>query len=307
VTGQPLFSCHAARIESESGGILIDSLTFETDHSTVALVGAWEPFIALLTGGATAVSGKAEVFGLRPDRAVFDNRLALSLREPPLPDKPTSLEHLTASARLLGLGKRDARREAERAIERLGLGVLTKRRLQTLNDVERRAIGLAHVLIGGPQAILVERPFEALSDDHADGLAALLDEAGKGRKVAVVSSAPGTSGPERSYVERAEHVVVLAGSAVIASGPPGEVMGPSRRFVVWATREARAFEAVLGERGLARVVGRIGGTSAGGDAARLIVEVPEGAGPEVLVDAAVQARAPLVELLPVGLAVRPRT
>jgi ABC-type multidrug transport system ATPase subunit len=305
--GGPLFSCQAARVEAENGSILIDSLTFETDHATIALVGAWEPFVALLTGSATLVSGRAQVFGLPPDRAVFDNRLALSLREPPLPDKPTALEHLTASARLLGLGKRDARREALRSLERLGLGLFAKRRLQTLGDVERRALGLAHVLLGEPQAILVERPFEALDDHAADRLAVLLDEAGKGRKMAVVSSAPAGTGPERRYVERAEHVVALAGSAVVASGPPGDVLGPSRRYVVWATREARAFEALLEERGGARVVERVGGTAhhvGGEDAARLVIELPEGAGPELLIEAAVQARAPLVELLPVALAVR---
>jgi ABC-type multidrug transport system ATPase subunit len=303
VTSAPLFSFRAARIESRDGAVLAPSLSFETDASRVVLAGSWEPLLSLLTGGASVGHGEASVFGMRPDRAAFENRLALGLREPPFPDKPTPLDHLAQSARMIGMSKREALREADRALEGVGLASLRKRKLQTLREVERRALSVAHATLGSPAALLVDRPFEGLDDGSAERLAAAIVRVAEGRRlVLVLLSAPPSDGPEYGFIERAEYVAIATGGAVVAEGRPPDVLGPSRRYVIAALHGATALATALESRGVK--VAHLPGSDPGVGPVRLVVELPEGGEPRIIASAALEAEAPLVELAPVGLSVR---
>ena len=309
MTDAPLFAFRAARIESPSArsrsypesGVLAPSLTFETDAARVVLAGAWDPLLALLSGKAAVTGGDAAVFGLRPDRAVFENRLALALREPPFPDKPTPLSHLTQSARMLGMGKRDAVREAERALQSMGLAWAAKHKLQALREVERRALSVAHATLGSPAALLVDRPFEGLDDLPAERLAVAIERVAEGRRLVMVLGSTPSDGPEHGFIARAGYIAVAKGGTVTAQGRPGDVLGPDRRYVVAALRGAAALAAALEGRGVK--VAHLP-HDAGGGPARLVVELPEGSEPTVIASAALQAEAPLVELAPIGLSVR---
>jgi ABC-type multidrug transport system ATPase subunit len=302
VTGAPLFSFRAARIESPDGAVLSPSLTFETDASRVVLAGAWEPLLSLLTGRARVSQGDASVSGLRPDRAAFENQLALALRDPPFPDKPTPLDHLVQSARMLGMSKREAVREADRALESLGLAPFRKRKLRTLREIERRALSVAHATLGSPAALLIDRPFEGLDDGSAERLAAAIERVAEGRRLVVLLSAPPSDGPEYGLIERAEYVAIATDGAVVAEGRPFDVLGPSRRYVVAVLQGATALTAALESRGVK--VAHLAGSDPGGDRARLVVELPEGGETGVIASAALEAAAPLIELAPVGLAAR---
>jgi len=300
VSTAPLFSFREARIEAPGGGVLAPALTFQTDAERVVLVGAWDPLIALLTGRAGLGSGHAEVLGEKADRAVFDNRMALALREPAFPEKPTPHEYLTSSARLIGMGKRDAAKEADRALETLGLTPLRKKKLKDVAETDRRILALAHAILGAPTAILVERPFESLDDGSVERLAVALEKAGSGRRLVVVLGAPGGAGPEQRFVARAGHAVVSAEGVVVSQGRPEDVFGPSRRYVVWVTRQAASLESVLVSRGLGVV--RLAGD--GADDARLVVDLGKDGTSDAIRDAAVTADAPVIELSPMGLSVR---
>jgi ABC-type multidrug transport system ATPase subunit len=302
VTSAPLFSFRAARIESPDGAILAPSLSFETDASRVVLAGSWEPLLSLLTGSASVGHGEASVFGLRPDRAAFENRLALALRDPPFSDKPTPLDHLAQSARMLGMSKREAVREADRALEGVGLTSLRKHKLRTLREVERRALSVAHATLGSPSALLVDRPFEGLDDGSAERLATAIVRVAEGRRLVLVLSALPGDGPEYGFIERAEYVAIASEGTVVAEGRPPEVLGPSRRYVIAALHGATALATALESRGVK--VAHLPGSDPGAGPARLVIELPEGCEPRVIASAALEAEAPLVELAPVGLSVR---
>lgn len=302
MTAAPLFSFRAARIQSPNGDALSPGLTFETDAARVVLVGPWEPLVSLLTGRAAVTSGSAAVLGRPPERAAFENRLSLALSDPPFPEKPTPLEHLTQSARLLGLGRREAGREAERALESFGLGHVRKRKLKTLGELERRTLSLAHATLGSPEALLADDPLEGLDDASAEHLAASVERAAEGRRLVVILRAPGHGGPEHRFVERAGYAAVAVGGAVVAEGAPADVLGPSRGYVLSVLRGAEALAAALKSRGIEV---RQSSEGASGDAGgRLLVELPDGGDTAAVLAAALEAGVPLVELAAVGLSAR---
>jgi ABC-2 type transport system ATP-binding protein len=294
----PFFSFREARLETRSGQVLLDSVSFETDAARVALVGSFAPFVALATDRAVLGGGRAEFFGRAPARAVYDNLVGVALHDATFPARTSALDYLTSSARLLALGRRDARRESERALESLGLSALKKKKFDALALAEHRALGIAHTTLGSPPAILVERPFEGLDDAAAERLAAVLDRAADGRRLAIVLSSPSGSGPEARYVQTADYVVVAASGRVVTAGAPATVLRPSLRYVLFATRGANALSTLLEERGIG--VRRLGSASDGAEAARFVVELPEGSTTDVLIDAALRAEAPLIELSPIG-------
>lgn len=300
----PLFSFEAARIDSPEGDLLARSLTFETDAARVVLAGAWEPLLALLTGKAAIGDGRGAVLGRAPDRVVFENRLALALREPPFPEDPTPLDHLTRSARLIGMSERDAAREADSALSSVGLAPLRKHKLRTLLELEKRLLSLAHATLGAPEVLLIDRPFDAIDDSSSDRLAEVIERVAEGKKLVLVAGSPACDGPEGNFVMGADHVVVARDGIVVAAGAPRDVLLPTR-YVLAAARGGTALAGALRARGFKVAVS--GENAAETGPTRLVVEVPDGAGTAGIASAALEADAPLLEIAPAGLSAREGT
>jgi len=292
----PLLRCSDARIDAQ-GSVLLDALTFEADGARVGLLGAFGPLFRLLARNAELSRGTVDVLGCPASEAAGKNQIGLAPLDPVLPEPWTVIEYLTASAGLLGLSRRAAARTARDALELVGTAGLAKRKITTLATAERRAVLIAHAVVGRPPAIFVERPLSGLSDQDAGVVQKVLELATHGRRLIVSVETPAGVGPELNLLTVMDRVAVMEGSAVVAVGPPAEALKPSPRCVVFTTKHAPALVKLLVDRGLR--VERSEDESA--EAGRLVVHLPEGATTMTIVDAALEVEAPLLEMVSVGL------
>lgn len=292
-----LLGASDARIDV-GGATLVEGLSFQAEGRAVAIVGDASPLFQLFSSRAELRRGSVDVLGHPGASAVRDSVLGIVPSELVLPPRWTVTEYLTESARLLGIGRRDAAARATSAIERLELGPLARRALSVLGPFERRAVGLAQATLGAPRAIAIESPFDGLPDTLEAPLARLIERAAEGRSLVVSFLAPATVGAAAELAARADHAVVLHGSRVVASGPPASVLVPSRQYTVWAARAVTALAESLGAQGA-----RVERPYTAGDAAdsgRLVVRLPDGASTRLILDAALAAEAPILELVAVG-------
>jgi ABC-type Na+ transport system ATPase subunit NatA len=210
----PLLRCRGARIEVD-GAVLLDGLAVDADGNVVVLVGDWEPLFRLWSRRATLSRGSVEVLGASAEMALRDNRLGIAVANSPQIQSSKAIESLTASARLLGLGRRDAAARAKGTLDRLGLGALANRRSTTLDRADRRALSIARAVLGDPPVIAVETPFERLNDDRAPMVESVLALASNGRQLLLHLAAPASSGPESRALEAADRVVALRAGALV--------------------------------------------------------------------------------------------
>jgi ABC-type multidrug transport system ATPase subunit len=287
-----------ARIDA-GGATLMDGLTFEASGGAVALVGDAAPLFLLFAGRAELRRGSVTVLGCPAERAIRENVLGVVPHELSFPPKWTTQEYLVESARLLGAGRRDAKRHAATAIERHGLGALAKRGLSTLGPLERRAVALAQATLGAPRVVALEAPFDGMPAALEAPLARLVERATAGSALVVSVLGPAATGAAAELTARADSAVVLRGSRVAGVGAPSRVLVPSRRYTVRAARSVTALAGALGARGVHAE--RVFAAGDAADSGRLVVRLPDGATTEMIVDAALAVEAPLLELVPAGL------
>lgn len=291
----PLLRCSDARIDAQ-GAVLLDALTFEVDGARVGLVGAFGPLFRLFARNAELSRGAVETLGCPAWSAAATNRIGLATFDPTLPEPWTVLEYLAASAELLGLSRRTARRSGLEALELVGAGALAKRKIASLGPGERRIALIAQAVVTKPPAIFVERPLAGLPEEAATEVRRALEAATHGRRLVASAEAPAGIGPELNLLSAMDRVVVLEGSTVVAVGAPAEALRPSRRCVVFAAWHAPALMNRLVERGL-----EVERTEDFADeAGRLVVHLSEGHTTMTIVDAALEVEAPLLELVSVG-------
>lgn len=152
----------------------------------------------------------------------------------------TALEALRASATLLGLGAREARR----ALEAVGLGELGKTPLVRLTRLDHRLLGLAHGLLGAPRTLVFEPVWHGLTRPELDHLERLTTGL-LGRLRCLVLGGTGT-GSEREFLEALGAFARLSESGL---SDPKPLRGPSAFRVVVADGRER-FETGLVEEGL---------------------------------------------------------
>lgn len=104
-----------------------------------------------------------QVLGAPASESLQSGMLSYAPRLLPAPQTTKLLTALELSARLIGLGSREARD----ALQRVGLHRCEKKLLAELAPREHRKAGLAHALMGRPQFVVLEDPFDELSDEDS--------------------------------------------------------------------------------------------------------------------------------------------
>jgi ABC-2 type transport system ATP-binding protein len=173
----------------------------------------------LVTGQLRPTTGEIKVFGHDP----FANpHVYRSLGY--CPDGDSFPEHLSGRdfvvrmARLSGMGPREARDEAERRLEQVGMADRAHRKLQSYSKGMRQRIKLAQALVHDPKVILLDEPLNGLDPvgrRHVmDVLRSLADEG----KTIVVSS------HVLFEVEQmTRSIVLLHHGRLLASGDVGQI------------------------------------------------------------------------------------
>lgn len=288
-----------ARIEGD-GAVLVDGLSFEADGARVALVGDWSPLFRALSRRASLTRGEIRVLGAPLDTAIARGGAGVALAIPAT--AWTALEYLVTSARLAGFGRHDSGRMAQEGLDLFGLGPIAKRAMASLDPRHRRAIGVVHATLGAPPVILLDRPFAGLSGADADFVSDVVDRAATGRLLGVSVDAPAAVGTEASHLARADRVVVLERGRVVRSGAPSQALAMSPRCAVRVARAVGPLADALVAEGVR--VERVAQADASGEdgPGRLVVHLPPGQSPSLIVRAALGVAAPLLELVPIGFA-----
>jgi ABC-type multidrug transport system ATPase subunit len=290
----PLLSCRNARIE-RAGVPWIDHWDGSGGAERLVLGGYWQPLVSLLSGEARLAGGSVQIAGAPARQAVVAGTVGLALAEADVPRDWTARQYLSQSAELWGMTPRAARSAASATLERLGLGAVAPRRVALLDSATRRAVWLAHAAVGNPDALVVDRPLDGLDADQAELVRRVLETAAEGRQLLVTTEQPHPLGPGRQLVESADAVMLATVDGVVFVGSPQDLATEPKRYLVTALRNVEALARTLEARGVrARPLGPPSSTPTA--VGRLVLSVAGDT--RVVVDAALDADAPLGELLP---------
>ncbi len=106
-------------------------------------------------------------------------------------------------------------------IERLELGYLLSRRLNTLSNGEARRILIARALLRSPRLLILDEPFEGLDEPSRDLLAGLIDQLTTGSTQVIL-----VTHRFDEISDRIDHVICLKDCVVYAQGRREEVLRP---------------------------------------------------------------------------------
>jgi energy-coupling factor transporter ATP-binding protein EcfA2 len=299
----PLLLLEGARIAA--GGATSEPLTARGGTQRLVLAGDFRPFFRLLSRDATLAGGRVELAGVPAADAGF-GRVGVALRDPLLVPEWTPERYLVESARLLGLSPRDAALEVDSVLTTLSLGAFAKHRIHVLAVPLRRAVLFGHAMLGSPDVLCLESPFDELDHGGRAEIAEYLERATRGRRFVVSVSSLFGDGPERRLVEHADWVIVASNGRIATEGVPGRVLGQGRRYVATVTRGGNAFVAALAARGIAvqdhgvAVVPAPPDALPGVEPTEVALELPSGGSANDVVLAARDAGAPLIELVVVS-------
>jgi ABC-2 type transport system ATP-binding protein len=298
----PLLLLESARIAA--GGVTSEALSARGGTRKLSLIGDFRPLFRLLARSATLVAGRVELAGVPVAEAA--GRVGFAPCDPPLVPAWTAERYLTESARLLGLSERDARTEAESVLALLSLGSFARHRFDLLDLTLRRAVLLAHALLGSPDVLCTESPFAELDRAAQSEMATYLERAAAGRRLILSARSLPGDGPERVLLARADWVMVESHGRIATEGPATRVLGQARNYVATVTRAGDAFIAALAARGITVRDGAVTrvppppDAQPGADPLEVALELPSGVTANDVVLAARSAGAPLVELVPIG-------
>jgi ABC-2 type transport system ATP-binding protein len=182
------------------------------------------------------------------------------------------LDQLAYLAQLHGVSRHDARREAIRTLEVLGVADRASDRTEALSLGNQQRVQLAAALVHRPEVLVLDEPFSGLDPVGVDVLSGVLrDQAASG--VPVVFSSH-----QLELVERlCESVVLIDRGRVVADGRIADLRGADPRRLV-RVEVAGASSAWLESLEGVRLVEPLG------DGA--VVELADGVSPDRLLDAA---------------------
>ena len=292
-----LLSLERARIDVE-GAPLVENLSIVSPGPRVALLGDWRALFSLLGAQAKLASGRAQIGGCDVAEAVAAGVVGLAPYEPQLPAAWTAEQYLTWSARLTGTTESSAKQLAKQALAGLELVALSARKLGTLMPMERRALMLAHATLGDPRVLALDRPLARLDEPAQRWLRELVHRGGTDRALVVSIEDAFAPGVERALVEDFDEVLTMERTDLVLQGPPASALTANGRYLVTVLAGAQELAARLVERGA-----RVELAPIEGPAARLVVALPEGADPGIVLAASAELGAPVVELVALGGAV----
>ncbi len=117
-------------------------------------------------------------------------------------------------------GPAEASRRVAEALELVGIADRARERVGRLNTQEKRLVDLARALAGQPKLLLVDELMSGLNPAEIQRCTALLRRVREHRGVAIVW----VEHVMDAVLGTVERVVVLDHGAVIAEGPPGQVV-----------------------------------------------------------------------------------
>ena len=148
--------------------------------------------------------------------------------------KKVILEQLLYFAALRGVSARQAKKDALRLLDRLGMGEYANKKLDTLSKGNQQKIQLIATLICDPQIVILDEPFSGLDPVNAMLLEDLVKECIQQGKIVFFSS------HQMNYVEEfCNEIAILNQGKIVFSGNIREIKrGYERNRLLISTRQA---------------------------------------------------------------------
>lgn len=148
--------------------------------------------------------------------------------------KKVILEQLLYFAALRGVPARQAKKDALRLLDRLGMGEYANKKLDTLSKGNQQKIQLIATLICDPQIVILDEPFSGLDPVNAMLLEDLVKECIQQGKIVFFSS------HQMNYVEEfCNEIAILNQGKIVLSGNIREIKrGYKRNRLLISTRQA---------------------------------------------------------------------
>ena len=148
--------------------------------------------------------------------------------------KKVILEQLLYFAALRGVSARQAKKDALRLLDRLGMGEYANKKLDTLSKGNQQKIQLIATLICDPQIVILDEPFSGLDPVNAMLLEDLVKECIQQGKIVFFSS------HQMNYVEEfCNEIAILNQGKIVLSGNIREIKRRyERNRLLISTRQA---------------------------------------------------------------------
>ena len=168
-------------------------------------------------------AGVVDILGAGPfDPAVHRGRVTLLPQDCALSPHTPVGELLRFYARLQGLGRARAAREAERVLELVSLSDRAGAKIRQLSHGMRRRVAVAQAFLGEPELVLLDEPTSGLDPDLVASMRALF-QSQRGRATLVISSHL-----LAELEATCDHVIFLERGRCTRAGPMHEVTGRRR-------------------------------------------------------------------------------
>jgi len=162
-----------------------------------------------------------------PVDAAVRRRFGYMPEERGLYPKMRVFDHLLYLARLHGMDAMDARAQATRVIEVLGVADRARHRVEALSLGNQQRVQLAAALVHRPEVLVLDEPFSGLDPVGVDVLSGVLREQAAGGVPVVFSS------HQLDLVERlCESVVLIDRGRIVAAGRIGDLRDADPRRLV---------------------------------------------------------------------------
>ncbi|ASO19093.1 ABC-2 type transport system ATP-binding protein [Actinoalloteichus hoggarensis] len=190
-------------------------------------------------------SGRARIAGLDvvDQAAQVRSRIGLTGQFAALDERISGLDNLVVIGRLLGAGRRAARRRADELLELFDLTAVATRQARAYSGGMRRRLDLALGLVGRPEVIVLDEPTTGMDPTSRLSLWQTVAEMARDGSTVLLTT---------QYLDEADRladvITVLAGGRVVATGTPDELKARvGRRAVTVRLLEedtARALDAL---------------------------------------------------------------
>ena len=176
----PLIEC-AGLVKRFGATRALDGLDLVVEPGApVALVGpngaGKTTLFSVLCGYLPARSGSVRVLGLPPGHAGLRGRLAALPQDAALDPHREIGAQLAHLARLQGMTRAEADRDAARALERVDLSGSARSRPGALSHGMRKRAALAQALLGAPELVLLDEPTAGVDPPNVRVIHALVRE-----------------------------------------------------------------------------------------------------------------------------------
>lgn len=219
----------SAAIETEdltrsfASGVAVDRVSLRLERGRVlALLGpngaGKTTTVRLLNGVLRADAGRARVLGFDPTTEGDEvrRRTGVLTEGAGLDDRLTTRENLEFTARLRGLGRRQARSRVDEMLERFGMAERADDLTQGFSTGQRKRVALARALLHDPEVLFLDEPTSGLDPAGTRDVIELIQGlASEGRTIVLATHFLGEAG------RLADEMAVLHRGRLRAFGPPG--------------------------------------------------------------------------------------